>query len=170
MEILLNAALLHDAQGSHPGENSRDDHHLRSAAFAGEVLTGLGWEQDRIEAVQHCIRAHRYRKEDLPQSLEAKILFDADKLDVLGAVGVVRALAYAFQVGAPSYARPSEYFLGHWDTLEGEPHSAYHEYLFKLKNIASRLLTPAAKEIAKERQAFLNRFFDQLAEEMREDE
>jgi len=170
MDILLAAALLHDAQGSHPGENSRDDHHLRSAEFASEVLSKMGWENDRIEAVQHCIRAHRYRKEDIPGSLEAKILFDADKLDVLGAVGVVRALAYAFQVGAPAFAQPSEYFLGHWDTLEGEAHSAYHEYLFKLKNIASRLLTPAAKEIAKERQAFLNRFFDQLAEEMREDE
>jgi uncharacterized protein len=170
MEILLTAALLHDAQGSHPGENSRDDHHLRSAEFAGEILSGMGWDNERIEAVQHCIRAHRYRKEDIPESLEAKVLFDADKLDVLGAVGVVRALAYAFQVETPAYAKPSEHFLTHWETLEGEPHSAYHEYLFKLKNIASRLLTPTARVIASERQTFLNRFFEQLAEEMREDE
>jgi uncharacterized protein len=168
MEILLTAALLHDAQGSHPGENSRDDHHLLSAEFAGEILRGMGWEVERIQAVQHCIRAHRYRKEDLPETLEAKVLFDADKLDVLGAVGVARALAYAFQVGAPAYAQPSERFLSSWKTEENEPHSAYHEYLFKLKHIAGRLLTPAARRIARERQEFLNRFFEQLASEMKE--
>ena len=166
--VLLAAALLHDAQGSHPGENSRDDHHLRSADFAGDVLAGLGWSQDRIEAVQHCIRAHRYRKEDIPGSLEAKVLFDADKLDVIGAVGVVRALAYAFQVGTPAFAQPSEHFLANWVTLEGEQHSAYHEYLFKLKNISSRLLTTTARAIARERQTFLNRFFEKLAEEMQD--
>ena len=110
MEILLTAALLHDAQGSHPGENSRDDHHLRSADFAGEVLSGMGWPTEKIALVQHCIRAHRYRKEDIPESLEAKLLFDADKLDVIGAVGVVRALAYAFRL-AHRLSRPSGQFL-----------------------------------------------------------
>jgi len=168
MEILLTAALLHDAQGSHPGENSRDDHHLRSADFAGEVLSGMGWPTEKIALVQHCIRAHRYRKEDIPESLEAKVLFDADKLDVIGAVGVVRALAYAFQAGTPAYTRPSGQFLEQGKTQAGEPHSAYHEYLFKLKNISARLITPAARAIAAERQVFLNRFFDQLAQEMQE--
>jgi len=168
MEILLTAALLHDAQGSHPGENSRDDHHLRSADFAGEVLSGMGWPTEKIALVQHCIRAHRYRKEDIPESLEAKLLFDADKLDVIGAVGVVRALAYAFQAGTPAFARPSGQFLEQGKTQAGEPHSAYHEYLFKLKNISAGLITPAARAIAAERQAFLNRFFDQLAQEMQE--
>lgn len=168
MEILLTAALLHDAQGSHPGENSRDDHHLRSADFAGEVLSGMGWPVEKIAAVQHCIRAHRFRKEDIPESLEAKVLFDADKLDVIGAVGVVRALAYAFQAGTPAYARPSVQFMEQGKIQEGEPHSAYHEYLFKLKNISARLITPAARAIAEERQAFLNRFFEQLAQEMQE--
>lgn len=168
MEILLTAALLHDAQGSHPGANSRDDHHLRSADFAGGVLSGMGWPADKIAAVQHCIRAHRYRKEDIPESLEAKVLFDADKLDVIGAVGVVRALAYAFQAGTPAFARPSRQFLEQGKTQEGEPHSAYHEYLFKLKNISTRLITRSARAIAAERQVFLNRFFEQLAGEMQE--
>lgn len=166
MEILLTASLLHDAQGSHPGENSRDDHHLRSAEFAEEILREMHWEKQRIEAVQHCIRAHRFRKENLPQSLEAKVLFDADKLDVIGAIGIVRALAYAFQAGTPVYAEPSQHFLKQWETLPDELHSAYHEYLFKLRHIASRLITPTAQAIAKHRQAFLNDFFEVLAVEM----
>ena len=166
MEILLAAALLHDAQGSNPGEGNRDDHHLRSADFAGKLLTDLGWEKCRILAVQECIISHRYRKDDTPQSLEAKVLFDADKLDVIGAIGVVRALAYAFQVKAPAFFEPSSAFLDSRKKEAGEPHSAYHEYLFKLKKISSVLLTPSARKIAEKRQKFLNDFFEELAAEM----
>lgn len=167
MEILLTAALLHDAQGSHPGAGARDDHHLRSAEFAGKLLKGKGWNESRIRAVQACIIAHRYRKEDVPASLEAQVLFDADKLDVLGAIGVVRALAYAFQVGVPAFSEPSQSFLKNWEKEAGEPHSAYHEYLFKLNKISTILLTPAARQIAHRRQDFLNGFFEELAAEMR---
>ena len=167
LEILLIAALLHDAQGSHPGEGARNDHHLRSAEFAGKLLVEMGWEGSRIHSIQECIIAHRYRKVDVPQSLEAKVLFDADKLDVVGAIGVVRALAYAFQVNVPAFHEPSQSFLDSWEKEKGEPHSAYHEYLFKLKKISSILLTPTARKIAENRQKFLNNFFEQLAAEMR---
>ena len=167
MEVLLTAALLHDARGSHPGRGSRNDHHLLSAEFAGEILTEEGLDAERICAVQHCIRAHRFRKEELPETLEAKVLFDADKLDVLGAIGVVRALAYAFQVNQPAFSEPSSRFRQTGEKEPGEPHSAYHEYLFKLKNISATLLTPTARAIAKERQELLNSFFDKLALEMR---
>jgi len=167
LEILLTAALLHDAQGSHPGGGSRDDHHIRSAEFAGKLLAEMGWNESRILAVQACIIAHRYRKDDIPQSLEAKVLFDSDKLDVVGAIGVVRALAYAFQVNVPAFSEPSPSFLKNWEKGKGEPHSAYHEYLFKLKKISLILLTPTARKIAESRQKFLNVFFEELAAEMR---
>lgn len=168
MEILLTAALLHDSKGSHPGQGQRNNHHLRSAEFAAEVLAAEGWTEERIRAVQHCIRAHRYRRgEDAPETLEAKILFDADKLDVIGAVGVVRALAYAFQVGQPAFAEPSVSFLKDGTKEPGECHSAYHEYLFKLKKIAPSLFTPTARRIAERRQKFLDDYFDELAAEMR---
>ena len=81
MEILLAAALLHDAQGSHPEEGNRKGHHIQSAGFAGDVLSELGWPIGKIKAVQHCIRAHRFRGGEKPASLEAKVLFDADKLE-----------------------------------------------------------------------------------------
>jgi uncharacterized protein len=167
MEVLLTAALLHDSQDSHPGGGNRDDHHLRSAEFAGKLLKELGWDEIRTQAVQECIIAHRYRKNDVPGSLEAKVLFDADKLDVLGAIGVVRALAYAFQVRVPAFYEPSQSYLQNWEKEKGEPHSAYHEYLFKLKKISSILLTPTARLIAESRQKFLDDFFEELAAEMR---
>lgn len=166
MEILLAAALLHDSQGSHPGQGQRNDHHLRSAEFAAEVLAAEGWGEERIRAAQHCIRAHRYRDlSEQPATLEAKILFDADKLDVLGAIGVVRVLGYAQQAGQPAYAPPSQAFIRTGEDQPGEPHSAYHEHLFKLRNVHKRLFTNEARRIAADRSAFLDAFFERLIDE-----
>jgi len=104
LEILRAAALLHDAADAHPGEGEgRVSHEQASAEFAGKVLRSEGWEETRIAAVQHCIRAHRFRGGEAPESLEAKILFDADKLDVIGAFGTARTVGYAVQAGQPLY-------------------------------------------------------------------
>ncbi len=168
MEILLSAALLHDSKGSNPQKGERNNHHIKSAEFANEVLAAEEWSAERIQAVQHCIRAHRYRRgEEKPETLEAKVLFDSDKLDVIGAVGVVRALAYAFQVKQPAFSEPSETFMKKRIKEEGENHSAYHEFLFKLHKISSTLFTDTARQIAKHRQQFLNVYFEELAAEMR---
>lgn len=168
LKILRAAVLLHDASGAHPGEGSgRAEHEKASAAFAREVLNGEGWKEEEIEAVLHCIRAHRFRGVEAPHSLEAKILFDADKLDVIGAFGTARTIGYAVQAGQPVFAEPSAEFLSSGETVNGEPHSAYHEYLFKLRHIKRRLHTEPAKIIAEKRDRLLCMFFDQLAEEAR---
>lgn len=166
LEIVSAAALLHDAEGTTPGSDSRRDHHLRSAEFAAMILNQEGWEQDRIEAVQHCIRAHRYRDDrEPPETIEAKVIFDADKLDVLGAIGAVRVVVYAALAGTPFYQKPSLQFMESGKEAPGEQHSAYHEYLFKLRNVEKRLYTLAARELARQRGRYLEEFFNQLIAE-----
>lgn len=170
LEILHTAALLHDSRGADPrGEaNERELHHLLSAEFAGTVLTGMGWQPERIAAVQHCIRSHRYRAQDEPpQTIEAKCLFDADKLDVLGAIGAARTTAFSAQADLPFYHEPSRRFLESGEHEPNEPHSAYHEYLFKLQFVHERLLTKAGRAIAEQRDAFLRQYFEQLQAECR---
>ena len=167
-EIVLTAALLHDCQGSAPDGAERLNHHIVSAEFAEEVLKAESWKEERIKAVQHCIRAHRFRNNgDEPATLEAKVLFDADKLDVIGAIGAARTIGYAIKAGQPTFAEPSEQFKQTGQEQPGEAHSAYHEYLFKLRKIASGLYTPTGRRMAEERQRFLNQFFDELAAECR---
>jgi uncharacterized protein len=170
LEIVRAAALLHDAEGSatHGGEIGRSNHHHASAEFARQVLEAEGWSHDRISAVQHCIRAHRFRDDsEPPETLEARVLFDADKLDVIGAIGVARTIAYDVVVGQPIYAQPSPRFLERGEKEPGEPHSSYHEYLFKLKKIKDRLFTPTARAIAEHRHRFMAEFFERLAAEER---
>jgi uncharacterized protein len=168
MGIVLTAVLLHDSQGSTPGGEERPNHHIASAEFAGKVLTDEGWLPERIQAVQHCIRAHRFRRNgEEPTTLEAKVLFDADKLDVLGAIGVARTLGYAIKIGTLFFSEPSEKFLTTGQEMAGETHSAYHEYLYKLCKISNLLYTTTARHLAEGRQRFLNQFFDELMAECR---
>jgi len=170
LEIVHAAALLHDSRGSAPGGSGveRLEHHITSAQFAGEVLKQEGWSEGRIRAVQHCIRAHRFRHNgEKPQTLEAKVLFDADKLDVLGAIGAARTIAYAALDGMPSYAEPSAQFIQTGQEEPGEPHSSYHEYLFKLVKVKELIFTASGRKLAEARHAFLVSFYEELRAECR---
>jgi uncharacterized protein len=189
LEVLRAAALLHDAAGAAPagvgGGGAKADHEaaepvgaeaghqaagratheLDSAAFARSVLGAEGWPAERIEAVAHCIRAHRFRGAESPSTREAQVLFDADKLDVLGAFGVARTLGYALQAGQPFFAEPSAGFLETGALEPGEPPSAYHEYMFKLRQVSGRLHTEPARHLAERRHTVMKAFFEQLAAE-----
>ena len=164
LEIVQAAALLHDAQEK-PAH--RAGHHLASAELARRVLEAEGWPDERTAAVLHCIRAHRFRDDqEPPQTLEAKILFDADKLDAIGAVGVARAIAYSVQAGMPFYAPISQRFLETGELEAGEPHSAYHEHLFKLVNIQARLYTASGRALSELRHTLMQAYFEQLQAEI----
>jgi uncharacterized protein len=167
LEIVRAAALLHDAEGPLTGD-SRVEHQIASAAFARQVLEAENWEEARIAAVEHCIRAHRFRDDrEHPQTLEAQVLFDADKLDAIGAIGAVRAVAYAVLDGQPLFAEPSAQFLATGEREPGEPHTPYHEHLFKLRKLKARMFTPTGRRIAQERHDYLENFFARLRAELR---
>ena len=94
------------------------------------------------------------------------MLFDADKLDAIGAIGVVRAVAFSISAGNPVYFPVSHAFLTTGELQTGEAHSAFHEYLFKLVKLKDRLYTPTARSLAEQRHTRLVEFFEGLAAEM----
>jgi uncharacterized protein len=167
IEIVRAAALLHDASGGETGGGKRAEHQYLSADFAHEILGAEEWPEGRIVAVQHCIRAHRFRGDEKPETVEAKVIFDADKLDVIGAFGVARTLGYDVVMKWPFFAEPSATFIETGKQAPGETYSSYHEYLFKLGKIKERMQTKTGKKLAEERQEFLSQFFEQLAAEAR---
>ncbi len=156
MRVLLTAALLHDIARDDP------DHHLRGAARARAILAGH--PPDFVDAVAHCIEAHRFRKGPEPRTLEARILQDADKLDAIGAIGVARAFAHAGHYNEPLWAPLDEVMHS---TLDGPTHTPVHEYWHKLRHLADQLHTPTARAIARERHAFMEIFFRRLDQECR---
>ncbi|MFZ5798796.1 MAG: HD domain-containing protein, partial [Thermodesulfobacteriota bacterium] len=89
LDILATAALLHDIGRRFESESKGAICHARkSGELAETILADLGFSAPDIEAVTHCIRAHRFRGGEAPRTLEAEILFDADKLDSIGAIGI----------------------------------------------------------------------------------
>ena len=103
-DVLVCACLLHDIGRKEQFENPRLCHAQVGADKAYRFLTENGFGEEFAKRVSKCIGTHRYRQEDQPESIEAKILFDADKIDVTGAVGIARTLVYKGQVGEPLYS------------------------------------------------------------------
>jgi len=158
LEIVRAAALLHDV--GRVGEGRGDGCHARiGAARAQEILRGH--PQDRVAAVAEAIAAHRFRRGPDPQSLEARVLYDADKLDAIGAIGVARAYAVAGREGQRLWADLAE------DPADGRGgHTPVHEFAFKLSRLKDALFTAAARQIAADRHRFMVAFFQRLAEEV----
>ena len=102
-DVLICACLLHDIGRKEQFANPELCHAIVGSEKAYSFLVGNGYEIQYAEKVKHCIRTHRYRKNNLPESLEAKILFDADKLDATGTMGIARTLIYKGIVSEPIY-------------------------------------------------------------------
>jgi len=159
MIILRTACLLHDVARA---EQSRTGicHAQRGAERAREILAGH--PPAVVDAIAHAIAAHRFRGDVQPQTLEAMILSDADKLDAIGAIGVARAFAFAGEQGQPLWTP-----LGAARVGDHGAHTPVHEYLEKLSHLRERMFTRTAKALAEERHAFMERFFVELDEEVR---
>lgn len=164
LEILTAAALLHDiGRAKESAGRGAICHAKYGAELAEPLLKELGFSADSIRKICHCIQAHRYRGSCPPQSLEAKILFDADKLDSIGAVGIGRAFLFAGQIGACLHnpeVDPQE------TASYSRQDSAYREFQVKMTRVKGRLLTQAGAKIAENRHRFMEIFFDQLNREI----
>jgi len=163
LDVLRLSALLHDiGRGEEDLSNGRVCHSRAGAALARELLRKRGLDPGLVKDVVHCIRTHRFRKRAVPKTLEARVLFDADKLDSIGAVGIGRAFLFAGEVGARLHDQ-------HIDVRRTKPYTredtAYREFLVKLGRVRGRIFTREGRRIAAERERFMVEFFDRLNKE-----
>lgn len=158
--VVRTAALFHDfARPEELASNGKDDHAQLGAELVRIELEQLGCEPDFVDHVTSCIRTHRYRGKLVPESLEAKIVYDADKLDSTGAFGIARAFHFAGRIGACLHNTAEEAVNS---SAYGKNDSAYREYLVKLRHLPGKMLTGSGRELAKERSAFMDEFFARL--------
>ena len=135
----------------------------KSAQLARELLSEFEIEKEKINKIIHCIETHRFRGNKAPKSKEAKILFDADKLDSIGAVGIGRAFLFAGEIGAKLHNKNVDINKTKSYTKED---TAYREYMVKLRKVKGRMFTDESKRIAEERHNFMVKFFDRLNKEI----
>jgi len=163
MTVLMIAAYLHDIGRSHQDRlNGAVCHARQGARMAWDLVKDLPLTRQKKVNIVHCIRSHRYRGNHIPKTPEARVLFDADKLDAIGAVGVARAFQFAGELGARLH-NPNV------KVEETKPYSVedtgYREYRVKLCKIKNRMMTDAGRRIAQGRHDFMEAFFKRFIEE-----
>ncbi|WP_291579148.1 HD domain-containing protein [Clostridium sp. UBA6640] len=166
LEVLIPAVLLHDIARVKESKDKTGeiDHAILGSEMAEEILRNLEYEDAKIEKIKHCIITHRFRTDNRPKTIEAKILFDADKLDAIGSIGIARCFMLAGQFGQSLSVKKQV------DTNTSEngrlkdvsKHSPFIEYEVKFKKIPEKLHTKKAKEIGIERLKFMDDFFKRL--------
>ncbi len=154
------AALLHDiARKQEDVTGGGICHAAEGARMAVKILEGLGLDGETVRKIAHCIESHRFRGDTEPVTLEAKVLFDADKLDSIGAVGIGRAFLFAGEVGARLHNKGVDIEKTEPYTVED---TAYREYYVKLRHVKDRMLTSEGKRLAGERHDYMVAFFERL--------
>lgn len=141
--IIELAALLHDIGRSGAVEKT---HAESSAGLAVNILYKTGYSEDIVLRVRDAIVAHSLEAGHEPNTLEAKILYDADKLDFVGAIGLVRLFTWGGVQGWP---------------LVGE-NSCETFYLDKIRGYRSHLYTKAAIVYFEPLFCFMEEFWQEL--------
>jgi len=180
LDILRTAALLHDIARTKEDEYVNAgvldvDHAILGAEMSDKILRELGYPEEKIERIKHCIASHRFRGENPPGTIEAKILSDADKLDVLGATGIARSFTIGGENGQKIYSdTPVDEYVkenlvggkANGRIIDPSKHASNLEFETKFKQIPDRLHTQKAREIARERLEYMKQFYERLKREI----
>lgn len=159
MDILIPAILLHDiarAETDKLGDKSIC-HAVLGGQMARKFLKDIEYEASYIEAIVNCIESHNFRNKHLPNSLEAKILFDADKIDGIGAIGIARLFSMSGKYNTPLYGHKSD----------SDKYVAPNvEFSRKHDHLLERFHFETSKTIALKRINFMKSYFKQMDEEI----
>ncbi len=177
LDIIKVATLLHDIGGEKEinDPTGKTDHAIEGAKMAEPILNNLGYSKNKIKHIQDCIVSHRYRNENKPQTKEAKIVFDADKLETVGAIGIARAFVWTGRnnahiykkVNIDKYAKENLGGKINGRIQDKTKHSPQINWETKDKYILNYLYTEKAKQIAKDRMIFSENFFKRLENEIK---
>lgn len=165
LEIIEIASIMHDIGRQEETKTKwKTCHATYGATLAKNILEELWLEQNKIEKIYHCIYTHRSRNNNEPESIEAKVLFDADKIDSLWATGIGRLFMFASHVWAKLH---NDKWTNIYETESyTEEDTAYREFVLKLSKIKDKLYTNSGKELAQKRHEVMVKFFEDLNEEI----
>lgn len=158
--VVVPAAWLHDCVRVAKNSPLRAQASRLAADAAAEFLRAEGYPAEHIAAIAHAIAAHSFSAGIAPQTLEAQVVQDADRLDALGAVGIARCLMLGGAMGKPLY-----------DTSEPLPvtrppnDGAYviDHFYTKLLGLAATMQTAPGRTEAERRTSLMRAFLDELA-------
>ena len=175
-EILKASVLLHDIARSREDDDKTGKicHAKESARMSKPILEKLGFSGEKIKKIQHCILTHRFKTKEKPESIEAKILFDSDKLDSLGAMVIIRAGMWMGRHNCSIFPKMSLKEYAKINLVGGKLngriknaslHNIFYEHEIKDKKLPGVMHTKAARNIAEKRLKFTTDFLTRLKKE-----
>ena len=169
--IVELSALFHDiAKNLEIKKQGKFCHAEKGAEMAAEILKEYNIDEEVIKNICHSIKSHRFRNNHQPQTIEAKVLQDADRLDAIGAIGIARVFLFAGNIAQKNLytgqeekqaarANPEQFSYTKDD-------SAYLEYLVKLRHLKDLMQTNTGKIIAVDRTNYMDKFFKRFWQEV----
>lgn len=163
MAIVIPAAWLHDCVAVAKDSPLRSQASRMAAEEAVLFLGKIGYPRRHLDAISHAIAAHSFSAAIPPETVEAKIVQDADRLDSLGAIGIARCLMTSVALQRQLYD-PDEPF-----PIDREPDdmvSAVDHFYTKLLTLAGTMQTHAGRVEGEKRTEFMRAYLAQLGEEI----
>ena len=162
-KLVLSAVLLHDIV-SYPKSSKRSKFSsIDSAKKSKIILKKHGFSKEEITIISNAIAEHSFTQNKVPQTLEGKILQDADRLDALGAIGIARVFATSGSLNRPFYNIDDPF------CIKRNPDDdlwAVDHFFNKLLKLESMMNTKSGKIEAKKRTKVLKEFLKQLKDEI----
>lgn len=165
LDIVIPAAIFHDIVVYPKNTVSSLTETDESAEVAGQILSSLSWySKDKIESVKTCIRQCSFTKGIMAETIEGKVLQDADRLESTGAISILRTFSSGGQMGRGLYC-PSDPFRKQGVLSQTE--FSLDLFFLRLLKIADTMRTETGKKMAKKRHLFLVKFLKQLEYELK---
>jgi len=148
------------------------DHALIGAEMAADLLSNTVFPQQSIPAVQQAIREHRMTGGKIPATLEGRVLYDADKIDCLGAIGIGRLFCITGRYNQKVYSSLPNDIVEPVDPLvvrqlrRRPDYSPAIEFQLLFGELPDRMTTATGKELALERYTYMKEFFQRLRQEV----
>ncbi len=163
LEIVEAAALLHDIARAREEKGEVECHATQAASEVEAILKKAKFPEQKIEQVRHCVAVHRASKGMKANTVEAKIIQDADRLDVIGALGTARAFYKAGEANYPMYLPESNPNTGY----KGQYDAALNHIIRKGVNLLKpeSFNTKTGKMLAEQRYNFTKTFVDRFLAE-----
>ncbi|MFW1471652.1 HD domain-containing protein [Vibrio parahaemolyticus] len=161
--IVLPAAYLHDCFTYPKDHPNREQSSAIAAKKAIAYLESIQYPQHYHDAIAHAIEAHSFSANIRPNTLEAQIVQDADRLDALGAIGVTRCIQVSTHFNAQLY-NDDDMFAKERE-LNDKQFTVDH-FQTKLFKIVDTMNTESAKLEANKRKAFMQTYLKQLYDEV----
>ena len=163
LKLVLTAVLLHDIV-SYPKSDKRSKlSSIHSSKLSKKILKNYDFSKDEIKIVSDAIRDHSFSQNKIPETLEGKILQDADRLDALGAIGVARTFAVAGSEKRPFYNKADPFCK---NRIPDDGSWTLDHFYKKLLRLESFMNTDSGKSEAKKRIKFLKNFILELRKEI----